>query len=84
MTIRVGAPLTALPGEDARQLTERLTATLRAMVAEVVAGYPDRPGDGDTWWLPASAGGTAPTPEQAAAADLAAIAGRLVVAEAVA
>jgi hypothetical protein len=32
--------------------------------------YPDRPkDDDDRWWLPAALGGTAPTPEEAAALD---------------
>ena len=76
VTIRVGAPLMPVDGENADRLTERLAAALRAMVDDIVNAYPDRAEASDDWWLPASAGGSAPTPEQAVAADLAAIAGR--------
>jgi 1-acyl-sn-glycerol-3-phosphate acyltransferase len=76
IVIRIGAPLEPTPGEDAAKLTERLSSALRSMVDDVVSRYPEPAVRGDDWWLPASAGGSAPTPEQAAAADLDAINGR--------
>lgn len=73
--IRVGEPLLPYDGEDAGRLTDRLAAALGVMVDEVVRDYPERAEAGDDWWLPATAGGSAPTPEQVAAAELTAIAG---------
>lgn len=62
-----GAPITVGPEEDARTATERLRATMRDMVARLQRDYPvDGTGE---WWLPRHLGGTAPTPEEAAAAD---------------
>jgi 1-acyl-sn-glycerol-3-phosphate acyltransferase len=47
--------------------TERLRATMRDMVARLQRDYPvDGAG---AWWQPRHLGGTAPTPEEAAAAD---------------
>jgi 1-acyl-sn-glycerol-3-phosphate acyltransferase len=66
VSVWVDKPLPAVDGETAAQLTERLAARLRELVDEVVAAYPDRPTDGDDWWLPADVGGGAPTPEVAA------------------
>jgi hypothetical protein len=43
---------------------------MNALLAEARATYKGTPYDGDdTWWLPASLGGTAPTLEEAAARD---------------
>jgi 1-acyl-sn-glycerol-3-phosphate acyltransferase len=46
-----------------RQLMDRIAALL----AELQAAYPHRPDPGNDWWLPAELGGSAPTPEEAAA-----------------
>ena len=44
--------------------------------------YPQQPaGPDDLWWQPAHLGGTAPTPEEAAAADSVRAAGKEVTAE---
>jgi 1-acyl-sn-glycerol-3-phosphate acyltransferase len=67
--VRVGEPLEPAPGETAADLTVRLAATLREMVDDVVRDYPGRATPGDDWWLPANAGGSAPTPEQARIAE---------------
>jgi 1-acyl-sn-glycerol-3-phosphate acyltransferase len=66
----VDEPLPAVDGETASELTERLATRLRALVEDVLRTYPDRPTTGEEWWLPAHVGGSAPTPEQAAAAEL--------------
>jgi hypothetical protein len=43
---------------------------MEALLDEAQRSYPDQPaGHDDRWWLPAHLGGTAPTPEEAAAAD---------------
>ena len=43
---------------------------MEALLDEAQRTYPDQPaGPDDRWWLPAHLGGTAPTPEEAAADD---------------
>jgi len=76
VSIRVDQPLLPRDGETAAELTERLGTRLRALVDDVLADYPDVPKSGEEWWLPAHLGGSAPTPEQAAAAEKLSIAGR--------
>ncbi len=71
--IEVGEPIAAPRDADA----DELTAQLRARLAELLEGLqrrtPEQPLPGeDAWWHPAHLGGTAPTPEQAAALDAAA------------
>jgi len=72
ITIAYGDPL--LPGK--RDNPDEVAAQLRERMAELLErvqkSYPDSPsGPEDSWWLPASMGGTAPTPEEAAAMDAA-------------
>jgi 1-acyl-sn-glycerol-3-phosphate acyltransferase len=56
------------PDDVANDLRERMEKLLHG----VQDAYPDKPrGDDDRWWLPARLGGTAPTPEEAAAMDAA-------------
>jgi len=45
------------------------------MVEAAQRSYPDDAKPGDDWWQPAYLGGSAPTPERAAAIEAAAIAG---------
>jgi hypothetical protein len=48
-----------------------------ALLHKVRQDYPQQPaGDDDRWWLPASLGGTAPTPQEAAELDSAEAAAR--------
>ncbi len=45
-------------------------AAMEALLDEAQRSYPDQPtGPEDHWWVPAHLGGTAPTPEEAAARD---------------
>jgi 1-acyl-sn-glycerol-3-phosphate acyltransferase len=69
----VDEPLERVAGETAAQMTERLAVRLRELVDKGLAEYPQRPEAGDDWWLPAHLGGSAPTPEEAAAAEKASI-----------
>lgn len=72
ITVAFGEPL--MPGrrDDGDAVTAELTARLAALLRQVRSRYPQRPAnDGDRWWLPASMGGTAPTPQEAAAMDAA-------------
>ncbi|MGK9148403.1 1-acyl-sn-glycerol-3-phosphate acyltransferase [Plantibacter flavus] len=63
-----GEPITVGPEDDVAVGTEQLRASLQSMVDTLQRDYPvDGTG---AWWQPRSLGGTAPTPEEAAAADL--------------
>jgi 1-acyl-sn-glycerol-3-phosphate acyltransferase len=71
ITVAFGPPLSVAPGGSAVQAaSSELVATMAAMLDRVQHSYPQSPsGPDDLWWLPASLGGTAPTPEEAAAMD---------------
>jgi 1-acyl-sn-glycerol-3-phosphate acyltransferase len=78
--LRRGAHVRILLGElftpestaDPLVVTADLKARMNAMLQEARATYKGKPYDGDdTWWVPASMGGTAPTLEAAAARDAA-------------
>ncbi len=65
--IVVGAPFTPDPAADAVTVTAELKARMQELLDEARATYTGRPRTTeDTWWIPASMGGTAPTLEQAA------------------
>ena len=66
--IRVGEPLHPT-GEDPVAETALLHERLVALQAEAVEAYPAEEQPPGSWWLPASRGGTAPTPERAAELD---------------
>jgi 1-acyl-sn-glycerol-3-phosphate acyltransferase len=75
--VLLGEPLMPEPGEKTQALLRRSRAAMEALLAEAQRDYPDAPaGPDDRWWLPAHLGGTAPTPEEAAAADTLRSAGR--------
>jgi 1-acyl-sn-glycerol-3-phosphate acyltransferase len=66
--IVVGEPMHPT-GEDPAADTEELHRRLTALHAKAVADYPAAEQPPGSWWLPASYGGTAPTPEEAARLD---------------
>ncbi len=66
--IRVGAPLTPWPGEDAHALKARLHSAMSQLLEETIQVYP-RAGHDGAWWLPARWGGSAPDPSTAARLD---------------
>ena len=73
ITILIGEPINPADFPDPNVLTAELTTRLSALVDRAQRDYPDAPaGPDDTWWLPAHLGGSAPTPEEAAALDAAA------------
>jgi 1-acyl-sn-glycerol-3-phosphate acyltransferase len=79
VTVIIGEPLVAEPGERPQSLLRRTRAAMEALLDEAQRSYPDQPaGDDDRWWLPAHLGGTAPTPEEAAVRDNEYAAGRKV------
>jgi 1-acyl-sn-glycerol-3-phosphate acyltransferase len=79
ITVLIGEPLVAEPGEKVQSLLRRTRAAMETLLEEAQRTYPDQPaGDDDRWWLPAHLGGTAPTPEEAAVHDTEHAAGRKV------
>ncbi|GAB3944105.1 lysophospholipid acyltransferase family protein [Micromonospora vulcania] len=72
ITILIGEPIDPADHPDPNVLAAELTTRLSALVDRAQSEYPDSPaGPDDTWWLPAHLGGSAPTPEEAAALDAA-------------
>ncbi len=70
ITVAFGEPLSARRGASTAALTEELIERMSTLLDSVQRSYPDSPsGPDDTWWLPAGMGGSAPTPEEAAALD---------------
>lgn len=68
--IRAGEPFHPSPDDDQDALTADLRARMSALLDEVQRDYPHTAEPGtETWWLPTHLGGTAPTPEAAAALD---------------
>jgi 1-acyl-sn-glycerol-3-phosphate acyltransferase len=77
VTVILGEPLVAEPGEKAQSLLRRTRAAMEELLDEAQRSYPEQPaGPDDRWWQPAHLGGTAPTPEVAAADDALRAAGR--------
>ena len=67
VSFAVGPAITVDPQQDVRQVTSELRNELQDLVDGCQRSYPvDGTGQ---WWQPRDLGGTAPTPEQAAAAD---------------
>jgi 1-acyl-sn-glycerol-3-phosphate acyltransferase len=72
ISITVDEPLELHRDDSPDALTEQLRARMVERLAQVRQAYPGQPrDDADRWWLPASMGGTAPTPAEAAELDAA-------------
>lgn len=72
ISIAIGEPLIPSGDDDGHAVTGELRQGMSALLDSVQRRYPDQPqGPDDAWWQPAHLGGTAPTPEQAAALDAA-------------
>jgi 1-acyl-sn-glycerol-3-phosphate acyltransferase len=77
VTVILGEPIVAEPEEKAQSLLRRTRAAMEELLDEAQRSYPDQPaGPEDRWWQPAHLGGTAPTPEAAAADDAIRASGR--------
>jgi 1-acyl-sn-glycerol-3-phosphate acyltransferase len=77
VTVILGEPIVAETGEKAQSMLRRTKAAMEQLLDEAQRSYPDQPaGPDDRWWLPAHLGGTAPTPEAAAADDAVRAAGK--------
>jgi len=68
ISIRVGTPLHPV-GADLTAETAELRSALSGLVAEAVQDYPADEQPPGSWWLPASYGGSAPTPAEALRLD---------------
>ncbi len=66
--IRVGEPMWPT-GEDPAKETLELHDRLAALLDQAITDYPAEEQPPGSWWLPASRGGSAPTPERAAELD---------------
>jgi len=70
VTILVGTPIEVPPGSDLDAMNIHLHEVMAAMLEEAITTYPQRPtGPDDTWWVPATQGGTAPTLQEATRMD---------------
>ncbi len=69
IAITVGEPVSADSGEKAHEATQRLRGTMAAMLDRTITAYPAAEQPPGSWWLPASYGGSAPTPERAETLD---------------
>jgi 1-acyl-sn-glycerol-3-phosphate acyltransferase len=68
--VQVGEPIDAPRKGDSEALTATLRERLQRMLEQLQRMSPEQPSaDGDAWWHPAHLGGSAPTPEQAAAME---------------
>jgi 1-acyl-sn-glycerol-3-phosphate acyltransferase len=65
--VRYGEPFVPT-GRTAMARSAELMDRIEALLAELQAAYPQRPGPApDDWWIPAHLGGSAPTPAEAEA-----------------
>jgi 1-acyl-sn-glycerol-3-phosphate acyltransferase len=67
VSITVGAPIPVTRQDDATEATEHVRTTMAGMLDKTIRAYPEQPAG--AWWLPASYGGAAPTPEEAERLD---------------
>ena len=67
LRIIIGEPFTPAPGSAPTAVTVELKRRMQALLDEARRSYAGGPrGPADTWWLPASLGGTAPSLAEAA------------------
>jgi 1-acyl-sn-glycerol-3-phosphate acyltransferase len=72
ITVAYGEPMDVGRRDDPEAAAVELHRRMVVLLDQVQRSYPDQPsGPLDTWWLPQGLGGTAPTPEEAAAMDAA-------------
>jgi len=91
ITILIGEPIRAAQGfvdpadtahghpsenDGVASVNSMLRQRMQSLLDQAQRDYPDSPRDGaDRWWVPQHLGGTAPTPEESAELDLAAMVG---------
>ncbi|KAA2260916.1 1-acyl-sn-glycerol-3-phosphate acyltransferase [Solihabitans fulvus] len=69
VSILIGEPLRPASSDDQDVINKELHVRMQALLDRAQAEYPDAPATDETWWQPAHLGGSAPTPEEAAALD---------------
>jgi 1-acyl-sn-glycerol-3-phosphate acyltransferase len=70
ISLLVGEPFHPEPGSDPVEVTKDLKARMQLLLDQAQSTHRGvQRGPDDTWWIPASQGGTAPTLEAAEAAD---------------
>ncbi|MGW7533647.1 lysophospholipid acyltransferase family protein [Amycolatopsis sp. NPDC054798] len=70
ISVVIGEPMRPGPDDSCEALTTDLRARMSELLEKAQAEYPEAPeSDAERWWLPAHLGGSAPTPEEAAALD---------------
>ncbi|HEY0475410.1 MAG TPA: lysophospholipid acyltransferase family protein [Kribbella sp.] len=67
VSITVGEPITVTRADDATEATEHLRKSMSGLLDTSIRAYHEQPAG--AWWLPASYGGGAPTPEEAERLD---------------
>jgi 1-acyl-sn-glycerol-3-phosphate acyltransferase len=68
ISVTIGEPMRA-SGGTAHEKTQELHAAMTAMLDKAIKEYPAAEQPPGSWWLPASYGGSAPTPERAKELD---------------
>jgi 1-acyl-sn-glycerol-3-phosphate acyltransferase len=68
ISVTIGEPLSPQGGTP-QEKTEELHAAMTAMLDKAIREYPAEEQPPGSWWLPASYGGSAPTPEEAKRLD---------------
>lgn len=77
ITMAVGQPWVPGKRDDHGEQTTLLSERIAELLDHLQRTYPQSPsGPDESWWLPAHLGGTAPTPQEAAALDAAEISER--------
>ncbi|MGV9297746.1 MULTISPECIES: lysophospholipid acyltransferase family protein [Amycolatopsis] len=70
ISVVIGEPMRPGPDDSCEALTTDLRARMSELLEKAQAEYPEAPeSDAERWWMPAHLGGSAPTPEEAAALD---------------
>ncbi|GAA1029870.1 MULTISPECIES: lysophospholipid acyltransferase family protein [Amycolatopsis] len=70
ISVVIGEPMTPGPDDSCEAQTTDLRARMSELLEKAQAEYPEAPeSDAERWWMPAHLGGSAPTPEEAAALD---------------
>ncbi|MFI7064910.1 lysophospholipid acyltransferase family protein [Kribbella sp. NPDC050124] len=67
IAITIGEPITVTAADDPTEATAQLRSTMAGMLDRTIRAYPEQPAG--AWWLPASYGGSAPTPVEAERLD---------------
>jgi 1-acyl-sn-glycerol-3-phosphate acyltransferase len=72
ITVLYGEPMLVDPEARVEEVLGELKKRMQGLLDQAQRSYPDSPADdADRWWQPRSLGGSAPTPQEAAALDAA-------------